>query len=368
MIPAQRSARLILRRAALFCLTLTFVSCTSDSPGGSIDGGTGPTNPLTQRILSISPAGATIGTGDTVRLVAWLHLGSTDSMADRTDWFASGGSIDTTGLFTSDSAGVYSVRAASRTQQGLADSVLVSVHAPRAGPTLTVNPGAVVLDTGRTVQFTGSVLGVDSNVSQSLAWTATGGLVGTDGSYRAGSSSGSFIVVATCACGLADTAHVVIQLPAGATTRLDGARAEPRQRECGGGRPSAVHRLGTVERWIDHPARRDIYRNRRNDFFHWPLHRWGGARHLPRGRKSGRRTPGRHLGCHHSGTRTAADADHTNPGQRCASALARHGSSRPSGPGVMVRRHQHPSATPGRGGLLPPRVFTRLEAHPVRTA
>src|SRR5262249_5911106 len=125
-------------------------------------------------------------------------------------WTATGGTINSSGLYTAGgSAGSFRVIAASA--NGKADTSDVTVTAATVS-SITITPGSASLSTGGTPQFTASATlrtwSTQSNPA--VTWSATGGSVTSGGLYTAGSSAGSFRVIATSSAGPADTSAITV--------------------------------------------------------------------------------------------------------------------------------------------------------------
>jgi hypothetical protein len=93
----------------------------------------------------------------------------------------------------------------------LADTAEVTVTAPPSLVSLTISPGSVGLGAGQTQQFT--VSGTYSNGSTgtpTVTWSATGGTINSSGLYTAGQFGGAFLVIASCGCGVEDTAEIAL--------------------------------------------------------------------------------------------------------------------------------------------------------------
>jgi hypothetical protein len=143
--------------------------------------------------------------------VGLLSDGSTTSLA--VTWSATGGTINSSGRYTAgNTAGTFRVMA--RAANGMADTSSVSVTAPTI-TAITLTPATVALQSGQTQQF--SVSATLSNggtqANPSVTWSATGGSITTVGRYTAGSTTGTFRVLATTAGGPADTSSVTISTP-----------------------------------------------------------------------------------------------------------------------------------------------------------
>jgi hypothetical protein len=195
--------------------------------------------------LAVAPDSATVETGASLAFSVngYRRDGSTTTIG--VTWSATGGEIDPAGVFTADSvAGTYQVIAAN-VAQTLADTIPVRVvtaaappapespaaptpepaapPAPPSEPTVTavvLKPGNASLETSATKLFAayGRTTAGDS-VAVRVAFSATGGTIGSNGLYTAGPTSGSFKVIAV-ASGLADTAVVTLTAPTAAAPTL----------------------------------------------------------------------------------------------------------------------------------------------------
>lgn len=104
-------------------------------------------------------------------------------------------------------------------------SVAVTTDAPDIVRFELTPASGVVLSPGSTLQFTAVATwsdGTQRNVA--VGYTATGGAVTQNGLYTAGQGAGDFLVIATCACGLSDSAHVRVNVPA----RLEKLTIDPK--------------------------------------------------------------------------------------------------------------------------------------------
>ncbi|HEV8177916.1 MAG TPA: hypothetical protein VGP44_09535 [Gemmatimonadales bacterium] len=148
------------------------------------------------------------------------------------NWSATGGTIDAGGMYLAgDSAGTFQV-IATDTRLILADTATVVINVPVVPPApdtvpvpapepqpqlgqVTLVPASATLARSSTRQFTafGRLQGGDS-VAVDVAFTATGGSITESGLFTAGSSAGTFRVIAT-ADSLADTSTVTVTVPLG---------------------------------------------------------------------------------------------------------------------------------------------------------
>lgn len=145
------------------------------------------------------------------------------------NWSATGGTIDAGGTYLAgDSAGTFKV-IATDTRLIVADTATVVITVPDVPPPpppapepapsqlvqVTLLPVSATLAPSATRQFSafGRVQGGDS-VAVDVVFTATGGSVTPGGLFTAGSTAGTFRVIAT-ADSLADTSTVTVTVPLG---------------------------------------------------------------------------------------------------------------------------------------------------------
>lgn len=94
-------------------------------------------------------------------------------------------------------------------------SELPSGNAGATVSSLVLTPDVATVDTGSTLQFVQQLAWTDGGShTVAVAYTATGGTISATGLYQAGTTPGTFVVIASCACALADTATVTIKPPA----------------------------------------------------------------------------------------------------------------------------------------------------------
>jgi hypothetical protein len=165
----------------------------------------------------VSPHTATLAPGDSATFKAVGELSDSSTVPIGLTWSATGGQVDPSGTYNAGtSAGVFRV-IASNTSATLADTATITIAAaPAPLPTrLVLSPATVSLTTGATQRFAATGL-TDSGdtVPVPLTFTATGGSVDSLGLYTAGSSAGTFRVVATSSePRLADTSTVTVTTP-----------------------------------------------------------------------------------------------------------------------------------------------------------
>lgn len=167
--------------------------------------------------VSLTPATVTLATGSRQQFTptATLSNGSTTNVP--VTWSVTGGTISNAGRYTAGStAGAFQVIAT--TSNGMADTSAVNIIIPTI-TAVTVAPATASVPSGQTRQFTASARlstgGTQSNPS--VTWSATGGTISAGGLYTAGISTGSFLVIAAAANGVADTSAVTIPILTGVT-------------------------------------------------------------------------------------------------------------------------------------------------------
>jgi parallel beta-helix repeat protein len=166
--------------------------------------------------LTVSPRNTTLNPGATNRFSATATLSDGSLVLPSLSWTATGGTVDSTGLYTAGSVpGTY--MAIATTTNGVADTATVTVTA--SAPVvaqITLSPATTTLVEGGSKQFSAIGKASDgSTVGVSPAFTATGGTVTPAGVYTAGMNPGSFRVIATDpVTSVADTAAVTVTVPA----------------------------------------------------------------------------------------------------------------------------------------------------------
>ncbi|HKP27766.1 MAG TPA: hypothetical protein VJU15_00090, partial [Gemmatimonadales bacterium] len=162
--------------------------------------------------LSISPSSTTLAPGGTKQFTAsgtWSNGSTTTPVVT---WLATGGNISSGGVYTAGTtSGTYRVIGAH--SSGRADTSLVTIAS--AAPTLlslSLSPSSVSLTPGSTRQFTVSGSWSDGGTSApSVTYLATGGSVTSGGVYTAGTTTGTFRLIAKHSGGTkADTSAISI--------------------------------------------------------------------------------------------------------------------------------------------------------------
>lgn len=203
--------------AGTFLIVATCSCGVADTASVSIPAGTSAPVTLTQVVVSPSTAQVAPGGSRQFSVSGVWSDGSTAKPA--VTYLAEGGTISSTGLFVAaNTPGSYKV-IATQSGGGPADTAMVtvgSVTAPATLTQLTLTPATVSLATGATKQFAVSGTWSDgSSVPPSATYTATGGTVTSAGLYTAGSTAGTYRVIAVQAGGtLADTGSITVTAPA----------------------------------------------------------------------------------------------------------------------------------------------------------
>jgi len=165
--------------------------------------------------VEVIPSSLVLSVGATRQFEARARDQFGGVMSGTFSWSATGGTITSGGFYEAGPAtGAYEVVALEAS--GLADTADITLVEPVL-TTVEVVPASVSLRPGQTKQFTAVARDQSGAVMQgTFSWTATGGSITSQGFYTAGTTLGSYGVVATESSGLADTAAVSISDQAGA--------------------------------------------------------------------------------------------------------------------------------------------------------
>lgn len=168
--------------------------------------------------VAISPASGTVVQGKTMQLAASFTdaAGNTVS-AHSVAWTSSTATVATvsnSGLVTGQSAGHTTITA---TADGKSKTAVITVtsadtHAPPTLTKITISPASTSLAPNGAKQFTaGGVWSDGSTTPPTAAYSATGGSITPTGMYTAGSTAGTFRVIATVTGQtMSDTAIITI--------------------------------------------------------------------------------------------------------------------------------------------------------------
>jgi len=182
---------------------------------------------LNLKSVEVTPSSTSLTSGESRTFAAVGRLPNGSPVPIGVNWSSTGGTIDAGGTYVAgDTPGTYHVVAAN-TAGTLADTATVTISAsPTSSPpppapeaptlqSVTLVPTSANLATGATKQFAayGQMSNGDS-VAVSVTFAATGGTITSGGLYTAGSSAGTFRVIATSGA-LADTSTVTVTVPLG---------------------------------------------------------------------------------------------------------------------------------------------------------
>jgi hypothetical protein len=168
-------------------------------------------NPPTLVRVVLLPASVTLAKGASQQFSSYGTMDNGEDVAVTVDYSATGGTISSSGLYKAGSStGTYRVIA---TEHGgtLADTSSVTITSAKLAQVVLV-PSSVTLLKGATQQFQSyGRMNTGDSVAVSVGYSATGGTISSSGSYKAGSSTGTYRVIAKQSGGsLADTSAVFI--------------------------------------------------------------------------------------------------------------------------------------------------------------
>ncbi|MES2304414.1 MAG: hypothetical protein V4558_02865 [Gemmatimonadota bacterium] len=212
-------------------LAIAISGCASDLVDST---GVGPQ----ASALILTPDSTTVDLAGTLQFEAKARWSDGHEHPASVSYSASSGEISSTGLYRApETPGLVTVIATCGC--GVADTALVTIKGPFTATQLVLTPESSAVDTGATQQFVPAVTWSDNADHPALlSYTATGGTISPVGLYTAGNVAGQFQVIATCACGVADTSLMqvgttgpvaglsaltinVAGLPAGAPAQID---------------------------------------------------------------------------------------------------------------------------------------------------
>jgi hypothetical protein len=183
----------------------------------------------------VTPSSTTLNPGVSQTFAAIGLLASGDTVPIGVTWSARGGTIDAGGLYVAgDTVGTFQVIAI-KNAGTLADTAIITIAAPPSPPPpsdstppapapapvlaqVTLVPASATLAPLTTKQFSafGRTTTGDS-VAVEVVFQATGGTVNSGGLFTAGSTAGTFRVIATSGV-LADTSTITVTAPLGSGT------------------------------------------------------------------------------------------------------------------------------------------------------
>jgi hypothetical protein len=199
------------RRYAMLAAAAVLVGCDSETTAPEPD--LHPASPLGR--VQVVPSRVTAETNQLIHFRAVRQSPRGERHELPLTWHASGGSIDVSGIFKAAEPGIYKVIGKGRGRQKPDTSIVVVVPPQPNIVAVSVSPDTTTLGPGGSASF--AVVGVLSDgttVAVGADWRATGGAVDAAGVYTAGTTAGSYQVIAANTDGtLADTATVTITAP-----------------------------------------------------------------------------------------------------------------------------------------------------------
>jgi len=164
--------------------------------------------------IAVTPGNASLETGATRTFTATGYLSDGSTAPVGVVWSATGGDVDTSGVYNADPVGGSYRVIATHASGTLADTASITISEP--APALTgvvVSPASVSLATGGSKQFKAyDRNSAGDSIAMTVSFSATGGAITSSGLYTAGSAGGTYRVVVS-ASGRADTAVVTLTTP-----------------------------------------------------------------------------------------------------------------------------------------------------------
>ena len=171
--------------------------------------------------ISLIPATATVEAMRSVSFGTSATLADGSTVPSVVRWKATGGTIDSSGMYTAGSTpGAYAVVATASNGASDTAAVRITAVAP-AVARVVIAPGQVTVATGVSTSFVAEAQAADGSVIPlGIRYAATGGSISPTGVFTAGQVAGSYRVIATdTSSGLADTA--VVTIPPAALTAVN---------------------------------------------------------------------------------------------------------------------------------------------------
>lgn len=170
---------------------------------------------ISYQALAVIPQTTTLTPGQTLTFQALNYqAGVGRPFPYPVAWSATGGTITSSGVYTAgQTPGTFSVRArGTTTPYDDQATVVISSSGTTTIRQVVLTPAIVSLAIGASQQFSASASLSDGSTqaNPAVTWAATGGTVSSGGLYKAGSTAGSFRVIATSGNGKADTSAVTV--------------------------------------------------------------------------------------------------------------------------------------------------------------
>jgi len=189
---------------------------------------TGPEEALAAKTIIVLPRAAVLQPGEKAQFSVNVLNPNGKNVGASVSWEATGGTMSSKGLYTAgDKGGNYLVKARTGKDVGQATILIVDVDSSDpVATTISVTPAKTELQPNEQLRFSATVRDQNGNpMSASATWKATGGTITSNGTYAAGSQTGSFSVTAS-SNGLSASAQVAITTSAPSPSNTpDGAIA-----------------------------------------------------------------------------------------------------------------------------------------------
>lgn len=204
-------------RGGILLMTCLVAGCLADERQD--DGGLDPSAGVATVV--ISPSSVSIVSNEVVQFEIYGITMAGDSVSVVLDWEANGGAVGPNGTFSASSGGTYMVIGRGAWDPFPADTVMVNVITePLDLSHILITPEAPIIAPGGTRPFLADGVYSDSSIRPvSVSWSATGGTIDAGGNYTAGSTEGSFQVVASSGP-VTDTVAVTINSTAPTVQKL----------------------------------------------------------------------------------------------------------------------------------------------------
>jgi hypothetical protein len=185
------------------------VACSAGVPTG-VDTGS---NPADAPVI-VNPRSLVLEANQVSIFKAYAHGVPGDSLVTSIEWTATGGNISLNGTYSSASTGDFKIVGKRHGPNvTTSDTAIVTVVPPQPSITaVVISPGTASVAAGKQQTFNAiGTLSDSTTVAIGVTWTATGGSIDAGGVYTAGSTPGTFKVIAKAAsANVADTVPVSV--------------------------------------------------------------------------------------------------------------------------------------------------------------
>ena len=201
--------------------------------------------------VTVTPSSGSIQQGKTIQLAAsFTDVAGNPVPATSLSWTSSNtadATVTSAGLVTGMSAGTANVTATANGKSKSAAITVTAIAAPTLS-SLTLSPGSTTLATGAKQTFTVAGTWSDgSTTAPAVTYTASGGAITSAGVYTAGTTAGTFRVVAQSGS-KADSSVVTITAPVVAAPTLSSLTLSPASISLA---PAAKQSFTVAAKWSD---------------------------------------------------------------------------------------------------------------------